>query len=473
MNATDLCYASATELAQAIRNKQISPVELMQAVLTRAEALNPKLNAFCLLLPEQAMTQAREAEQAVMRGDKRGAMHGLPLSVKDMILTKGLRTMQGSRIYAQRVPDFDVPMVERLKAAGAIVFGKTTTPEFGWKAVTDSPVTGITRNPWNTAMTPGGSSGGAAAAIAAGIGPLATGGDGAGSIRIPASFSGVFGIKPQYGRIPVMPQAGGGMLAHLGPLTRTVADAALFLSVTAGPDDRDRFSLEAAPADYLGKLQEGVAGKRMAWSPTLGYIENLDPEVRQITERAAKVFADLGATVEEVADPGFGDPKTIIDTFWRINYATMLGPYLNDWSGKLDPGLEACAREGLQLGPTDFARAEIQRSEYWYRVMPLFQQYDFLLTPSVACLPFEAGKLYPADCADHAWDWIRWAPYSYPFNLTHLPAASVPAGFSQSGLPVGLQIVGRRFGELGVLQAAAAFEEGLPWINSKPPLEEC
>ena len=470
MNSPDLFYTSATELALAIRNKQLSPVELMEAVLARAETLNPKLNAFCLLLPEQAMAQARDAEQAVMRGDPLGVLHGLPLSVKDMILTKGLRSMMGSRIYEHRVPDFDVPMVERLKAAGAIVFGKTTTPEFGWKAVTDSPVTGITRNPWNTEMTPGGSSGGAAAAIAAGIGPLATGGDGAGSIRVPASFSGVFGIKPHYGRIPVMPQAGGGMLAHLGPLTRTVADAALFLSVTAGPDDRDRFSLEAAPADYLGKLGAGIAGKRMAWSPTLGYVDNLDPEVRQITEQAAQVFADLGAVVEEVADPGFGDPKAIIDVFWRINYATLLEPYLDEWSGQLDPGLEACAREGLELGPTDYARAEIQRGEYWYRVMPFFQHYDFLLTPSVACLPFEAGKLYPADYAEHPWDWIHWAPYSYPFNLTHLPAASVPAGFSQSGLPVGLQIVGRRFNELGVLQAAAAFEQAQPWSTTRPPV---
>lgn len=470
MNTSDICYASAMELALAIRNKTLSPVELMEAVLARAETLNSKLNAFCQLLPEQAIAKAREAEQAVMRGDALGALHGLPLSVKDMVMTKDITTMMGSLIFEKRIADYDAPIVERLCAAGAIVFGKTTTPEFGWKAVTDSPATGITRNPWNPDMTPGGSSGGAAAAIAAGIGPLATGGDGAGSIRVPASFCGVFGIKPHYGRIPVMPQAGGGMLAHLGPITRSVADAALFLSLTAGPDNRDRFSLEAAPADYMDKLHHGIAGLRIAWSPDLGYIDNLDPEVKNVTEQAVKVFATLGAEIEEITDPGFGDPKAIIDVFWRINFATLLAPYLDTWAGKIDPGLEACAREGLKLGPTDYARAEVERSAYWYRVLPLFEQFDLLLTPAVATLPFEAGALYPKNYPEHPWDWIRWAPYSYPFNLTHLPAASVPAGFSQSGLPVGLQIVGRRFAELRVLQAAAAFEQAQPWTGKRPAI---
>ena len=471
MNVQELCFASATDAAKLIRSKTVSPVEYMEAVLARAERLSPQLNAFTTLRSEQAMDGAREAQAAIARGDDLGPLHGLPISVKDMILTQGDVTMMGSKIFEHRVAQVDAPMVERIRAAGAIVFGKTTTPEFGWKAVTDSPVSGITRNPWNTAMTPGGSSGGAAAAMAAGIGPLATGGDGAGSIRVPASFSGLFGIKPQFGRIPAAPQSGGGMLAHLGPLARTVADAALFMSVTAGPDDRDRFSLEAAPADYLGRLHEGIAGRKIAFSATLGYVDCLDPQVRAITESAAMAFEDLGAHVEVVEDPGFGDPKSIIDVFWLINYATLLGPYVDEWSEHLDPGLVACAREGMGLGATDFARAQVEREAYWYRVLSLFEDYDFLLTPSVATLPFEAGALVPTGYDEHAWDWIRWAPYSYPFNLTHQPAASIPAGFSADGLPVGLQIVGRRFDEMGVLQAAAAFEEARPWSRRRPPVD--
>ncbi|MCB9871645.1 MAG: amidase [Planctomycetes bacterium] len=470
MNRDDLCFTSAVELARMIRERQISPVELMAAVLARIDDVNPKLNAFTKLLPEQAMDGARAAEHAVMKGEPLGPLHGLPLSIKDMVLTKGVTTMMGSRIFEHRVPDVDVPMVERLRAAGAVFFGKTTTPEFGWKAVTDSPVSGITRNPWDTSVTPGGSSGGASAQIAAGMGTLATGGDGAGSIRVPASFTGLFGIKPQYGRIPFAPQGGGDMLAHLGPLTRTVADAALFLSATAGPDDRDRFSLEAPPADYLGELGRGIEGLRIAWSPTLGYVDNLDPQVRAVTEEAVKAFESLGAHVDVVEDPGFGDPKPIIDTYWCVNFAIVLEHYLDAWSGKIDPALEACAREGMAMGPLDFARAQVERHAYYYRVLPFFDRYDLLMTPSVATLPFTAGALYPEGYAEHPWDWIRWAPYSFPFNLTHLPAASVPAGFSREGLPIGLQLVGRRFAETTVLRAAAAFEEARPWADRRPPI---
>jgi aspartyl-tRNA(Asn)/glutamyl-tRNA(Gln) amidotransferase subunit A len=468
----ELCYVPATDLAARIRRRELSPVEIMEAVLARADALQPVLNAFTLMLAEEAMDGARAAEAAVMRGDPLGPLHGVPVTVKDMVLTRGVRTMLGSRIHEHQVPEVDAPMVERLRAAGAIVFAKTTTPEFGWKAVTDSPVTGITRNPWDTTKTPGGSSGGAAAAVAAGIGPLATGGDGAGSIRIPASFSGVFGIKPQFGRIPAYPVRNGGQLAHLGPLTRTVADAALFLSATAGPDDRDRFSLEAPPADYAAALEHGVSGLRIAWSPDLGYVDNLDPEVRRITEIAAGAFESAGATVESIEDPDFGDPKDIIDVFWKANFATLLAPQLEDFRDAIDPGLLACVEAGLELGPLDFARAQAEREDYYFRVLPFFERFDLLLTPTVAVLPLEAGALLPAGAPDHPWDWIRWAPYSFPFNLTHLPAASVPAGRSASGLPVGLQIVGPRFGEARVLAAAAAFESLRPWSQERPdPVE--
>lgn len=469
MSNLELCFMPATEMAAAIASGRVSAREVMSAVIERAQALDPKLNAFCVLLPDEAMAEAAAADDAQARGQPLGPLHGVPVTIKDMVFTRGIRTMQGSRIYAERVPDADAPMVERLKAAGAIVFGKTTTPEFGWKAVTDSPVSGITRNPWDIRMTPGGSSGGAAAQIAAGIGPLASGGDGAGSIRIPASFSGVFGIKPQFGRIPTWPQ-GVGQLAHLGPLTRTVADAALYLEVTAGPNDRDRLSLEKPPPAYRSGLDAGIKGLRVAWSPDLGYVDNLDPQVATITAQAAAVFESLGAEVEELSDPGLGDPKPIIDVFWRAHMATLLEPYLPDWQDDIDPGLLACAQDGLNLGPLDYSRAHAGREAYWLRAQALFERFDLLLTPTVAVLPFEAGELFPGGANEHPWDWIRWAPYSFPFNLTNQPAASVPAGFSAEGLPVGLQIVGRRFAEDTVLKAAAAFEAARPWRGHRPTI---
>src|SRR5215510_14650889 len=270
MNATDLCFTPATELATMIRAKQVSPVEVTRAVLDRIERVNPTLNAFCTLTADTALARAREAEAAVMRREPLGPLHGIPFSIKDLAFTRGVRTMSGSHIFPTRVPDQDAPFVRRLHAAGGIMLGKTTSPEFGWKALGDSPLTGITRNPWNLAMTTGGSSAGAGAAVAAGLGPLHQGSDGAGSIRIPSSFCGIYGFKPSYGRVPMWPASNNDYPSHNGPMTRTVADAALMLSVMAGPDDRDRTCLDAPPDDYLGRLDEGIRGRRVAWSPDLG-----------------------------------------------------------------------------------------------------------------------------------------------------------------------------------------------------------
>src|SRR5437899_1109981 len=306
MTASDLSFMPATELAGLIRTKKLSPVDLTCAVLDRIGRINPIVNAFCAVTADAAVAAAREAEQAVMKGPVRGPLHGIPLSIKDLLYTKGVRTMSGSFIFEHRVPDVDPPVVRRLKQAGGVMLGKTTTPEFGWKGLGDSPLTGITRNPWNTDMTTGGSSAGAGAAAASGLGPLAQGSDGAGSIRIPSAFCGVYGFKPSYGRVPMWPVSNNDYSTHIGPMTRTVADAALMLSVIAGADDWDRTSLDDAPADYVGRLENGIKGLRVAFSLDLGNGLRVDPDVAMVVRNAARQFEGLGCVVEEV-NPGFTD----------------------------------------------------------------------------------------------------------------------------------------------------------------------
>ena len=466
MNATDLCFTPATELVTMIRAKQLSPVELTRAVLERIERVNPTLNAFCTLTADTALARARDAEAAVMRGGPLGPLHGIPYSIKDLAFTRGVRTMSGSHIFATRVPDVDAPFVRRLAAAGGVMLGKTTSPEFGWKALGDSPLTGITRNPWNTAMTTGGSSAGAAAAAAAGLGPLAHGSDGAGSIRIPSSFCGVYGLKPSYGRVPMWPISNNDYASHNGPMTRTVADAALMLSVMAGPDDWDKSALDAPPADYVGRLRDGVRGLRVAFSPNLD-TQRVDPEVATIVAQAARAFQELGAVVEDVKC-GFADSHRIIRLLWNAHEAGNYARYLPEFRSRMDPGLVASIEDGLRYSVTEYVEARGEKLAYCDSVRPLFETYDLLLTPSVSVTAFEVGRLNPAHWPQHEWDWFPWAGFSYPFNFTGHPAASIPAGFTAAGMPVGLQIVGRRNADLTVLQASAAFEQARPWAQRRP-----
>lgn len=471
MTNTELCYTPATELVRAIRQKSLSPVELMRAVLERIERVNPAVNAFCTVTAEAALAGARAAEAAVMRGEALGPLHGLPVSIKDLILTKGVRTMGGSHIFASRVPDVDPPLVRRLKAAGAILTGKTTSPEFGWVGLGDSPLTGSTRNPWNTAMNTGGSSAGAGAAAAAGLGPLHHGSDGAGSIRIPSAFCGVYGLKPSYGRVPQWPVSNNEYTTHHGPMTRTVADAALMLAVMAGPDEWDRTSLEAPPADYVGRLPEGIRGLRVAFSPTLDGLR-VDPEVAAVVREAAGAFAGLGCTVDEV-EPGWPQTYELIRTQWAAHYAGTHAQYLPEWRSRMDPGLVACIEDGMRQSAVEYIRWRGRKLEYWDAVRPFFERYDLLLTPSLSVAAFPSNRLNPEHwpAPERSWDWIGWASFSYPFNFTGQPAASVPAGFTPAGLPVGLQIVGRRFADLTVLQASAAFEAARPWAPRRPPVD--
>jgi aspartyl-tRNA(Asn)/glutamyl-tRNA(Gln) amidotransferase subunit A len=469
MTEAELCYTPATKLAALIRAKKLSPVELTRTVLERIERLNPRLNAFCTVTADAAMKGARAAEQAVMKKRKLGPIHGLPFSVKDLSFTAGVKTMGGSHIFADRVPEHDAPFVRRLKEAGGILIGKTTTPEFGWKALSGCPLTGDTRNPWNLGFNTGGSSAGAGAAAAAGLGPLHQGSDGAGSIRVPSSFCGVFGHKPSYGRVPQWPVSNNDYTTHNGPMTWTVGDSALMMSIMAGPDDWDHTCLDAAPADYVGKLNRGIKGLRVAWSPNLDGLR-VDPEVAELVKRAVGAFKETGAKVEEVT-PGFADTHDMIRTMWCAHYAGAWGPYLPKWREKMDPAFVACIEDGMKVSVVDYIDARGKKLIHWDSVRPLFEKYDLLLTPSVSVPALPLGRINPEGWPQHPWDWLGWASFSYPFNFTGQPACSIPAGHTKAGLPVGLQIVGRRFADLTVLQAAAAFEKARPWQKKRPALD--
>jgi aspartyl-tRNA(Asn)/glutamyl-tRNA(Gln) amidotransferase subunit A len=465
----ELCWLSATELAGAIRRKKISPVEVVDAVLARIERLNPTLNAFCTVTADSARREAKAAERLLMRRSaKLGSLHGVPFSIKDLVITKGVRTTWGTRIYADHIPDEDAPVVERLKAAGGILVGKTNTPMFGWIGATHNLLFGATRSPWNLDRTPGGSSGGAGAAVAAGMAPLAVGTDGGGSIRIPASFSGVFGLKPSYGRVPTYPFSGAWSLSHAGPMTRTVADAALMLNVIAGADERDPHSLPPSGADYVKALRGSLRGLRVAWSPTLGFARLVDPEVLAVSEAAARRFREFGCRLEAV-DPRFSDPSPAWRAIFCGGIATRLAPYLADRKTDIDPGLVRIIEEALTWPITRYVQAWFDRLSFWDSARKFFARYDVLLTPTVPCPPFKIGLDNPTEIAGtpvHEYDWI---PFTFPWNLTGQPAASVPCGFTRDGLPIGLQIVGRRFEDATVLRAAALFEKVKPWTATRPP----
>jgi len=462
----ELATTTAVELAMRIREREVSPVEVMRATVERAERLHPALNAICTPTFESAMAQAHEAERAVLRNEPLGSLHGVPVTIKDLALTRGVRSMGGSAIHATRIPDVDHVHVERLRTAGAISIGKTSVPEFGWTGMSRSPVTGITHNPWKAGFNAGGSSSGAAACAAAGIAPLHQGSDGAGSIRMPAAFCGVFGLKTSFGRVPYHPMPNNGGISVVGPISRSVRDAALMIDAMAGPDARDPSAFGGGPEHFLARVDEGIAGLRVAWSPDLGYLQ-VDPEVAAVAAAAARTFEELGCRVDEV-DPGWGDPIAIEHCLFPAFFAGMLGHLVDEWEDRMDPGLVAIIRHGQTFTAADVCRALGERMLYWDRVRPFFDRYDLLLTPSLSVTAFPAQRLIPEHWAQHPWDWLRWAGFSYPFNLTGQPAATCPCGFDSHGLPVGLQIVGGFRDDLRVLQAARAFEQARPWGGTWP-----
>ena len=470
MADTNLAWLPATELAALIRRKKVSPVEVVDAVLDRIARINPRLNAFVTLTAEQARRDAKAAERALgKRGARLGPLHGVPFSVKDLVITRGVRTTFGTPLYRDNVPAEDAPMVERLKAAGGIMLGKTNTPTFGWIGATHNLVFGITRNPWNLERTPGGSSGGASAAAAAGLGPLHVGTDGGGSIRIPASFAGVFGHKPSYGRIPTYPVSGAWSLSHIGPLTRTVADAALVMTVCAGPDERDQYSLPAPAVDYVKALRGSLKGLRVAYTDDLGFADAVDPEVRAVCAKAARTFRELGCRLDEVK-PGWPSPREFWGEIFCGGIATRMAPYV-DRRNEIEPGLRRIIETTLKNGPTKYVQAWFDRLAWWQHPRALFEKYDLLLTPTIACPPFPVGLDNPTEIAGKPVAAYAWIPFTYPFNMTGQPAASVPCGFTKDRLPIGLQIVGRRFDDALVLRASAAFERIRPWAQHHPPVD--
>jgi aspartyl-tRNA(Asn)/glutamyl-tRNA(Gln) amidotransferase subunit A len=466
MNADqDVAYASAASLLDLYDKRVLSPVEVTRSLLDRLDALQPKINAFCVIDRDGALAAARASEERWQRGEVGGRLDGVPVTIKDLMLMRGFPTLRGSRLVD---PDQDwsedAPAVARLREAGAVILGKTTTPEFGWKALGDSPLTGITCNPWNLSRTPGGSSAGAASACAAGIGPLHLGSDGAGSIRIPAAFTGIVGLKPSFGRVPAYPLSAMGLLAHLGPLARTVGDAALMLTVLSEPDHRDPYALPPDDRDWRAALDDGVRGWRIAYSPTLGYAK-VDPEIADAVTKAVRQFETLGAIVEEVGEI-FPSPREALFTLWAAGAAKLLDGYSRDKQAVVDPGLVATAADGAGISIVDYLGAELVRTELGQRMAAFHQKYDLLLTPMMPVPALPVGQ----DLNDPATErhWIDWSPFSYPFNMTRQPAASIPCGLTRAGLPIGLQIVGPLYADAKVLRAARAFEATQP--ERRPPL---
>jgi aspartyl-tRNA(Asn)/glutamyl-tRNA(Gln) amidotransferase subunit A len=459
---------SALELRALYREGELSPVEVVEAVLERIDQLNPALNAFVTLTPELAREQAKVAENAYRRGDTDAqALLGVPFSIKDTIVTKGILTTMGSRVLSDWVPEIDAPSVERCREAGGAILGKTNAPEFGWKGETTNALFGTSYNPWSLELTPGGSSGGAAAAVASGLGPLALGTDAGGSIRIPAAFCGVLGLKPSFGLIPVAPGGGIETLPHIGILARTVRDAALLLEVLAGPDPRDRLSLPPVNASYLGAAEEDVRGLRVAWSPDLGFAP-VEPEVLKLTADAANAFQELGCDVEEIT-PSLSDPFEIVNVLLAAGTA---GAHRDNFAAvrtQLDPSRVPFVEEGFRLSAADVGAALAQRAQWADRMRVVLAPYDLLLTPAMPMTAFRAGLDGPGVVAGQERPGgLSWSPFTYPFNLTGQPAASVPCGLSAARLPVGLQIVGRWRDDQGVIRAAAAFEAARPWRDFWP-----
>ena len=465
MSATsdNLALLTAVELLEGYQAGRFSPVDALEAVLAQLDRLEPQLNAFCLVDRDGAMAQAQASAARWKDGQPQGLLDGVPVSVKDIILTAGWPTLRGSKtINPAQDWNEDGPAVARLREHGAVLFGKTTTPEFAFKGVTDSPLTGITRNPWNTALTPGGSSGGSSASVAAGISPLALATDAGGSVRIPAGFAGVFGHKPSGGRVAMYPPTPYGTLAGFGPITRSVRDAALMLSVIAQPDLRDWEADPSSPPRYDLQLETADPAKwRIAFSPTLGFVD-VQPEIAAIVANAVDVFRRLGAKVD-VVDHVFDDPWPVLASYKRGLTAYAFRNVPTSRYGEMDPALVEEIKESQGAGLEEHLNAQMERAALARQMADLHQTYDLLLTPTLATPPFEVGRNAPEGYEGRAW-----YGFTFPFNLTRQPAASVPCGLTSAGLPVGLQIVGPARNDLVVLQAARSFERAKPWPLTAP-----
>ena len=469
MDILEICYMPANVLASRIQTREISPVEVLDALLARIEQINPAINAIVTLSADTAREAAKLAEAAVRRGGRVGALHGVPILVKDLTLTAGVRTTFGSEIYANHVPTQDASLVERLKNAGAIILGKTNTPEFGSGANTFNNVFGVTRNPWNPALTPAGSSGGSAAALAAGLAPLATGSDLGGSLRTPASFCGVVGLRPTPGRISNYPTPMlWEQLGVNGPMARNVADVALMFSAMAGPDERLPFSTAANPGEFTRAVQRpSIKGAKVAWSADLGFAP-MDEEVSDICLNAARLFSrELGCTLNAAA-PDLHEAPEVFQVLRAYGMATGLAQYLPQWRDKMQPNLVGNIERGLKLSGLEVGQANVTMGVLWQRARLFFEDYDFLVTPAASTTPFPVETISPPYVGGRKMEtYVDWLGITYGITLVGLPAIVVPCGRSSTGMPVGLQIVGRRMGEAALLRAAAAFEQAHKQVSAQ------
>jgi aspartyl-tRNA(Asn)/glutamyl-tRNA(Gln) amidotransferase subunit A len=460
---------SATELVEGYRNRTISPVEATAAALDAIDAHDGRVNAFVLVDREGAMAAAKESEARWHAGEPLGPGDGVPTSIKDALWTRGWPTLRGSELIDAAGPwDEDAPSVARLRETGAVILGKTTTPEYSWKGVTDSRRHGVTGNPWDPSKTPGGSSGGSAAAVALGMGPWSVGTDGGGSVRIPAAFTGTVALKPTYGLIPLYPPSAFGTMSHAGPMTRTVRDTAALLDVITRFDARDWSAMPTPTTSFLSGLDDGVKGLRVGYSANLGFVRN-DPEVDAAVRAAVGILAAAGADVDEV-DPGFSDPVQAFHVLWFAGEAKVLAAYgaIDDLAGRIDPGLHRTAALGSGFSAGDYLDATAVRMELGQSMGRFHQTYDVLVTPTLPLPAFPAGQDVPDRSASP--DWTSWTPYTYPFNLTQQPALSVPCGFTAAGLPIGLQIVGARHADALVLRVGQAYQSATAWHRRSPGL---
>lgn len=468
---TELCFTPATELSRLIHSRQLSPVELLEAILDRIGRLEPKINAFITLTADLAREQAKAAEDRALRGELKGPLDGIPYSIKDLEPTAGIRTTYGSKFFEHHVPAEDGAVPRRLKPTGLVPLGKTNTSQFGYKDMCDNLIAPPTRNPWKLDSTSGASSGGAGAAVAAGLGPLAHGSDGGGSIRIPAALCGVFGLKPSFGRVPAYPKTDlWAARSHNGPLTRTVRDAALMLNAMAGPDPADPLSIDAPPEDYLAACDGDLRGLRVAYSEDLGYAP-VDPEIRRITRAAALRLAEAGCEVEE-RDPGWPDPYAFHQVIYEVGLAIPWADAAAEHPDWIEPSFMDMIQRGRRVSALDYGKAVMARTVFYNDARRFFEEYDLLLTPTMPVAAWTVEpEVWPREIEGRPTPEIfHHLPFTYPFNLTGQPAASVPCGFTAEGLPVGLQIVGRWHADATVLRAAACFEAIQPWAQHRPPL---
>ena len=479
MKKEEICFLSACEMAEKIKTQELTSQEITEVIIERIEKINPIINAYCTPTLELAREMAKKADEAVKKRKKMGLLHGIPVSIKDETETKGIRTTYGSKMFENNIPRKDEAVVRRLRDAGVVILGKTNTPAYGYKGETDNLIFGVTKNPWNLERTPGGSSGGASAAIASGLGPIGIGSDGGGSIRIPSCFCGLYGLKSTFGRVPqnsmkLMGYAG--TFIHKGPLVRYVKDAALVLDIIAGQDESDRYSVPNPNFSYLERLNNTPNNLKIGYSLDLGFAEALDPEVETSVMNGIQKFEEFGWSIEK-SRIKLRNPESLFFTLWSSGFGYLLGPFLKEWQDKMEPDLVDLINRGLSFSVKELKIAEVQREMYYSDICRAFKKIDILITPTLSCPAFELGKSLVIEeetgktgviINGKNMTTLGWLPFTYPFNMSGHPAASIPCGWSSDGLPIGMQLVGKRFDELTVLQVSKAFEDISPWQDKRP-----